>query len=127
MAVVGLGVDAVDVDRFRRVLARRPAIVGRVFTDAEQAYATASSDPSRRLAVRFAAKEATFKAMGVGIGAASFRDVEVVRGKDGEPTVVLGASAAALARRRGVDRFHVSLTHTDRVAVASVVAESLTP
>jgi holo-[acyl-carrier protein] synthase len=124
VAVVGHGVDAVDIDRFRRVLARRPGLAPRVFTDAEQAYAASCADPSPRLAVRFAAKEAVLKSMGAGIGAASLRDVEVVRGTDGAPHLALGASAAALARDKGISRFHVSLTHTDTLAVASVVAEN---
>jgi holo-[acyl-carrier protein] synthase len=75
------------------------------------------------LAARFAAKEAVLKAMGVGIGAADFREMEVVRGPGGEPTLALSGRAAALAGTRGIDRWHVSLTHTDQVAVASVVAE----
>ena len=80
-------------------------------------------DPGPRLAARFAAKEAVLKALGVGIGSAAFRDVEVVRAESGEPHLVLTGSAAALAHARGVTRWHVSLTHTDTVAVASVVAE----
>jgi holo-[acyl-carrier protein] synthase len=125
VAIVGLGIDAVDVDRFRRVIDRRPSLVGRVFTEAEQAYAASTADRAPRLAVRFAAKEAVLKAMGAGIGAAPLRDFEVVRGDDGQPSLVLAGAAASLARRCGIDRLHVSLTHTATVAVASVVAESL--
>ena len=121
--VCGIGVDAVDIDRFRRVLERRPSLLGRLFTEAEQAYAEAARDPGPRLAARFAAKEAVLKALGVGVGAAAFRDIEVVRGEEGEPGVVLGGRAASLAETRGVGRWHVSLSHTDTVAVASVVAE----
>jgi len=121
--VCGIGVDAVDIARFRRVLERRPSLLGRLFTDAEQAYAEAARDPGPRLAARFAAKEAVLKALGVGIGAASFREVEVVRDPDGVPRLALAGRAAALARARGVRRWHLSLTHTDLVAVASVLAE----
>ena len=77
--VCGIGVDAVDVARFRRVIERRPGIVHRLFTETERAYARGCADPGPRLAVRFAAKEAVLKALGVGVGAAGFRDVEVVR------------------------------------------------
>ncbi|HUY22710.1 MAG TPA: holo-ACP synthase [Acidimicrobiales bacterium] len=120
--VRGIGVDAVDVGRFRRVLERRPALVTRLFTESEQAYARRARDPGARLAARFAAKEAVLKALGVGIGAAAFREVEVVRGPEGEPRVQLWGRAASLAAGRGVDGWHVSLTHTDALAVASVVA-----
>jgi holo-[acyl-carrier protein] synthase len=121
--VRGIGVDAVDVERFRQVMARRPGIVHRLFTETERAYALRSRDPGPRLAVRFAAKEAVLKALGVGVGAAGFRDVEVVRGDNGEPGLALSGRAAALSAGRGVRRWHVSLTHTDTVAVAAVVAE----
>ena len=121
--VRGIGVDAVDVARFRTVLERRPALAHRLFTDAERAYAQSARDPGPRLAARFAAKEAVLKALGVGIGATGFRDVEVVRSDDGAPRLALAGRAAALAAARGVRWWHVSLTHTDLVAVASVVAE----
>ena len=78
-AVVGVGVDAVDVERFRRVLDRRRHLAERLFTGGERAYAGAASDPVPRLSTRFAAKEATMKALGVGLGAFPFADVEVVR------------------------------------------------
>ncbi|HUA95283.1 MAG TPA: 4'-phosphopantetheinyl transferase superfamily protein, partial [Acidimicrobiales bacterium] len=60
--VVGVGVDAVDVDRFRKVLARRPTLAERVFTEGVRADAGAVRDPAERLAARFAAKEAVMKA-----------------------------------------------------------------
>ena len=115
--------DAVDVIRFRQVIERRPALVDRVFTASERRDAERGGDPGPRLAERFAAKEAVWKALGVGEGAVGFRDVEVVRAHGGAPSLSLTGRAASLAVRRGVDRWHVSLTHTDIVAVASVVAE----
>ena len=121
--VSGIGVDAVDVGRFRTLLERRPGVIDRLFTTSEYAYAAVSHDPAPRLAARFAAKEAVLKALGVGIGAADFRDVEVKRDENGAPLLELAGRAAALAAERGVARWHVSLTHTDTVAVASVVAE----
>jgi holo-[acyl-carrier protein] synthase len=124
--VRGIGVDAVDVARFRQVLERRPGLLQRVFTETEQAYAQGCADPAPRLAVRFAAKEAVLKALGVGIGAAGFRDVEVVRGEGGQPRLALSGRAATLSVGRGVGRWHLSMTHTDTVAVASVVAEGST-
>jgi holo-[acyl-carrier protein] synthase len=123
LAVLGIGVDAVDIDRFRDVLSRRPGIARRLFSADEQAYAQLSADPAQRLAVRFAAKEAALKALGAGIGAASLRDIEVVRGKDGAPGLSLHREAASLAASRGVERWHLSLTHTSDLAVASAVAE----
>jgi holo-[acyl-carrier protein] synthase len=124
VSVVGLGVDVVDLDRFRTVLGRRPRIAERVFTDGERRYAFSKADPVPRLAARFAAKEATMKALGVGLGAFKFYDVEVVRAPSGEPSVRLDGHAVVLARRRGATRFHLTMTHSDLTAVAFVIAES---
>ena len=78
--MIGVGIDAVEIDRFRLALRRTPRIAERLFSDAERAYAARRNDPTERLAARFAAKEAVMKAMGVGLWKFNFRDVEVVRG-----------------------------------------------
>jgi holo-[acyl-carrier protein] synthase len=121
--VSGIGVDAVDIVRFRAVLGRRPEMVERLFTPGERRHVARSADPVPRLAARFAAKEAVLKALGVGLGALGWREVEVVAAESGAPRLSLSGRAAALASQRSVARWHVSLTHTDLVAVASVVAE----
>jgi holo-[acyl-carrier protein] synthase len=120
--MVGIGIDAVEVERFRRVLARRPAAASRLFTDGELEYGRRWRDPAPRLAARFAAKEAVMKAMGVGLGAFAFRDVEVVSAESGAPSLVLRGGADALARRLGVTGWRISLTHTDSLAQAVAVA-----
>jgi holo-[acyl-carrier protein] synthase len=124
VSVVGLGVDVVDMDRFRTVLARRPRLAERVFTEGERRYAFSKADPVPRLAARFAAKEATMKALGVGLGAFRFADAEVVRAPSGEPSIRLGGRAIELAGERGATRLTLTMTHSDLVAVAFVVAES---
>jgi len=63
------------------------------------------------------------KALGVGLGAFRFRDVEVVREPSGAPSLRLEGRAAALAAEQGVTSWRVSLTHTDRVAEAVVVSQ----
>jgi holo-[acyl-carrier protein] synthase len=131
-AVVGIGVDAVDVVRFRGILARRPGFAARFFTDTEQADARRAPDPTESLAARFAAKEAVMKALGTGLGGFALTEVEVRRGTGRgapprAPTLGLHGSAAALAARCQAGRFHLSLTHTTEVAVAFVVAERAVP
>ncbi|MGI9023387.1 MAG: holo-ACP synthase [Acidimicrobiales bacterium] len=120
--MVGIGIDAVEIDRFRAVLARRPRLAARLFTDGERAYGDRNRDPAPRLAARWAAKEAVMKALGVGIGAFAFCDVEVVSAPSGAPSLVLRGAAAELADSQGVSGWRVSLTHTDRVAEAVAVA-----
>jgi holo-[acyl-carrier protein] synthase len=121
--VVGVGIDAVDIGRLRTMLARRSNLADRLFTPAERAYADLVPDPLPRLATRFAAKEAVMKALGVGLGAFGFHDVEVVRVGLDAPVLMLHRAAAVLAGDAGAVRWHLSLTHTDALALAAVVAD----
>lgn len=118
----GLGLDAVDVDRFRQVLERRPGLLERVFTEAERADLASRADPVPGLAARFAAKEAAMKALGVGLGSVGLAEVEVRRQASGAPRLVLSGRAADRAAHLGVASLEVSLTHTDRLAAAVVLA-----
>jgi holo-[acyl-carrier protein] synthase len=122
--LVGIGVDLVDVGRLRAAIERRPRLATRVFTEAELATASGSVRADQRLAARFAAKEATMKALGVGLGAFGLRDVEVVLSERGAPSLVLHGAAAALAAQLGAGVLHVSLSHTATAAGAVVVAEA---
>jgi holo-[acyl-carrier protein] synthase len=127
-AIVGVGVDAVEVGRFRDVLARRPGFAARYFSDTERFDADRTPDPVESLAARFAAKEAVMKALGTGIGGFALTDVEVRRtggedGLSGPPVLVLHGAAARRAAERGAGTLHLSLTHTTEVAIAFVVAE----
>jgi holo-[acyl-carrier protein] synthase len=120
MELVSLGTDVVDLDRFRLALRRTPGMVDRVFTEGERAYALRKRDPTERLAARFAVKEATMKALGVGLGAFKFHDVEVVKARSGEPSLRLSGAAVDLAARRGINDWKVSITHSDLIALAVV-------
>ena len=120
--MIGLGIDAIDIGRFRAVLARRPALAARLFTDDERAYAHRRADPAPSLAARFAAKEAAMKALGVGLGAFGWKDVEVVTSLAGRPSLSVRGAAAALADDQGVEKWQVSLTHTESFAQAVVAA-----
>ena len=120
--VRGIGVDAVDVERFRRSLERTPTMRTRLFTPVELEYVAPKSDPVPSLAGRFAAREAVMKAMGVGLGAFGFHDVWVERAASGEPSLRVTGPALELAERVGITAWHLSITHTDLVAIAYVVA-----
>jgi len=121
--VIGIGVDLVEVDRMRTVLARTPTMVEKLFTAGERAYAEAANDPTERYAARFAAKEAVAKALG-SPGGMRWRDCEVVTEADGAPHLVLTGTVAEAARARGVRSWHLSLSHDGGLAIAMVVAES---
>jgi len=128
VAIVGIGVDMAEVPRIRaavehpRTGARFRA---RVFTPAEQAYCERRGRGSHEsYAARFAAKEATMKAIGTGWGrGVGWLDVEVIRTLEDRPAVVLHGGAAARARALGVAHLHLTLAHTADLAIAYVIAE----
>lgn len=121
MTTTGVGVDLVDVDRFRTVLARRPRLMERLFTDGER---RDTRERPERLAARFAAKEAVLKALGVGLGETPWRSIEVRLNEAGAPQIFLHDHAKELAASRDVGYLHVSLTHTEHLAGAFVVGSS---
>jgi holo-[acyl-carrier protein] synthase len=120
--VLGIGSDLVEIERFRLARERRPRLDERLFSDDERAYALRFRNPTPHLAARFGAKEAVMKAMGVGLWRFAMRDVEVVRLPSGQPVLALHGGAAALAAERGVGHWHLTLTHSESMALAVAVA-----
>ena len=120
--IVGVGVDAVEIDRFRRSLERTPSMKTRLFTHEELEYVEPHEDPTASLAARFAAREAVMKAMGVGLGAFEFHDVWVQRADSGRPMLAVTGRAEQIANELGVTDWHLSITHTDTTAIAYVIA-----
>ena len=124
MSVVGLGLDLVEVARIRALLERNgDRFKERVFTAGEIDYCDSCANAAIHYAARFAAKEAVAKALGTGFSeGVSWRDVEVFRSPQGQPSVVLHGSAVQVAESLGVRRWVLSLTHTEVSAAASAVA-----
>jgi holo-[acyl-carrier protein] synthase len=127
--IVGTGIDLIEVERVKAAL-ERPAtgarFRARVFTEREVAYCESRGRGRfQSYAARFAAKEATMKALGTGWNRqVGWRDIEVVRERGHAPTVALSGKAAEFARRKKVSRFHLSITHTALGAIAHVIAEA---
>lgn len=121
--MIGVGIDLVEIERFRRSLERTPSMRGRLFTQVELDYVAAKTDPVPSLAARFAAREAVMKSLGLGLGAFGFHDVWVERARTGAPSLGFTGRALELADEAGVRRWHVSLTHSDTMAGAYVIAE----
>jgi holo-[acyl-carrier protein] synthase len=118
--VTGVGIDAVEVARLRRLLEHLPRARERLYSEQERAYAERYADPYPRYAARFAAKEAVGKALGIGIIGFVWREIEVLSG--GKPRVALHGRVAEIARRLGVTRVELSLSHTGGMAYAMAVA-----
>ncbi|WP_028653813.1 holo-ACP synthase [Nocardioides sp. J54] len=116
MAVVGVGIDVCEIVRFDESCRRTPALVEKLFVEAER------DRPISSLAARFAAKEALAKALGAPRGMA-WHDAEVVSEDTGRPRFVLRGTVLAEAEAQGVRSVHLSLTHDGGIASAVVVLE----
>ena len=120
--ILGLGLDATDIDRIADTIDRYgERFLGRIFTAGEIAYCTRRKVPSIHFAGRFAAKEATMKALGTGHSrGVLWRDVEVVR-HGGPPQLQLhGGAARHFAAMGGVSTL-LTITHSDALAIAQVI------
>jgi holo-[acyl-carrier protein] synthase len=124
--IVGIGADICSVERMQRMIERHGGrFLGRVFSEAEQARCASAAGAAERFAARFAAKEATMKALGTGWAlGVRFADIHVETEAGGRPVVRLTGPAAERAQRMGVDAIHVSLSHERDQAIAFVVLES---
>ncbi len=119
--MIRLGVDVIEIDRVSAAIARH----GQRFFDRlyppQELIDCDGRIPS--LAARFAAKEAASKALGTGIGEVAWKEIETVRGPRGEPQLRLLGRARQQAEALGLENWSVSLSHTDRLAMAAVAAE----
>jgi holo-[acyl-carrier protein] synthase len=122
--ICGLGIDICPVERIEGILERQGGMFAdRVFTSTEKQYAEAGpAVRGQRYAARWAAKEATIKALG-GPPGLKWTEMEVVNSEDGVPSLVLHGEAAKCAERQGATRNWLTITHAGGVAVAVVVLE----
>ena len=124
--IVGLGLDIAEVDRIAAAIMRHGApFIERLFTPRETAYCEKHKNRFERYAGRFAAKEATMKALGTGWSrGVRWRDIEVAREASGKPTLHLFGVARELADRMGVKNISLSITHSGNFALAEVIFEA---
>ena len=120
MRILGLGVDLADVERVGRILEKYPRFAERCFTEHEREYAFRFASPERRLAARFAGKEAVMKSMGTGWRRIRWTDIEITGG--GKPIVRMSGNAARRAEMLGVTEVLVTITHTDTDALVMAIA-----
>lgn len=123
--IVGTGIDLTEIGRIQRSVDRYgKRFLDRVYTAAEQAYCLRKRNSAESFAARFAAKEAGAKALGTGIRyGVGWLEIEVVREASGRPTLQFHGRAAQIALSLGAVRASLSLTHTNELAMASVILE----
>lgn len=125
MAVVGVGLDLVRIERLEAFLERHGERGRRrLFTAGEQAYCEARKTSAQSYAGRFAVKEAVMKVLGTGWSrGVRWVDIEVVRPRGQAPTVALHGETARIAAARGIETIHVTITHDSGLSAAVAVAE----
>jgi holo-[acyl-carrier protein] synthase len=123
MDIVGVGIDACEIDRVAASLAKYgDRFLHKIYTDGEIAYCQRKRDPAPSLAARFAAKEAAAKALGTGISRGVFwTDIEVVRGPGEPPSLVFHNGAALRLTAIGASASLLTLTHARDLAISHVL------
>jgi holo-[acyl-carrier protein] synthase len=122
--IVGVGIELVDRARFESLLDRYgDRLRDKLFTDGEREYADRRQRAGESLAVRFAAKLAAKRALRA--SALRWRDIEVIRGQQGPPTLCLAGGAERAAVRAGVSNVSLTLSHDARWCVGQVILESI--
>ena len=128
MSIVALGLDLTQIERLAEAESRRgERFLERIFTARERAYCERRAQRRHvHYAGRFAVKEAVMKALGTGwTHGVRWVDIEVVRASGQAPELLLHGQSAAIAREKGIARWHVTITHDAGIAAAVVVAESV--
>jgi holo-[acyl-carrier protein] synthase len=125
--IVGIGVDLVEIERIRAIHQRHgDRFVKRILTPAEAAYVLEHKDPAQRLSGRWAAKEAALKALGTGLAEGlSWRDLEILPDERGKPVLQLFGKARERAALLQAGRCHITITHSEGLALAQVILERL--
>ena len=114
--IIGSGIDVVDIQRFERQLERTPRLRERLFVPSERVL------PLQSLAARFAAKEAAAKALKAPPGMI-WQHCWIENHPSGAPVLCTEGTVAEEARRQGIDRWHLTMTHDGGIAMAMVIAE----
>ncbi len=121
--ILGIGTDIIEISRVKKAL-QRPSFLARVYTKQEIAYALSrGAQKAASLAARFAGKEAVMKALGTGLRNGTFKEIEILTDRLGEPFVNLSGGFLAQAKARGVKRIQLSLSHAREYATAICVME----
>jgi holo-[acyl-carrier protein] synthase len=119
--IVGLGVDLCEIGRIERAIARHPRFRERVFTPEEIAYCDSKARPAESYAGRFAAREATIKALG-GYRGRRWPDISVTRDPSGAPAIRLDGNAKRRADALGISAVLITFSHERSNAVAFAIA-----
>ncbi|MDR1615613.1 MAG: holo-ACP synthase [Syntrophomonadaceae bacterium] len=118
-----VGVDIIDIEKFKCAVLRTPRLINRLFTPSEISYCLSRKNSYPSMAARFAAKEAIRKLHHLMITKVSFQDLEVIVDINGKPGVTLHGQAHQHAELLGIADIRLSLSHTQNQAIAIACAQ----
>jgi holo-[acyl-carrier protein] synthase len=123
--IYGIGIDLVENDRMEKIIQKWGAkFLSRVFSKREIEYCGRHAQASMHYGARFAAKESFLKAIGTGLGGGvKLQDIEVVNKESGKPQLFLSGGARGFLVNAGIEKIHLSITHTRNYASAIVLLE----
>ncbi len=123
--IYGIGVDLVDVGRIQKVISRwGHRFINRVFTPTEIEISHKRLRPHHAFALRFAAKEACSKALGLGMReGVRWKDIEVFNDRRGKPGLKFYGTVAKICEENNIYGIHLSLSDEGQFAIAMVVLE----
>lgn len=126
--IISIGIDIIEVYRIRRTIERTPRFVEKVFTEGERNYCESKGAvAAQSFAGRFAAKEAFLKALRTGWNRKiKLHDIEIQNDENGAPFLKVKGEAKRLLKEFGVNRTHISISHTSEYATAQVIFEKFT-
>ena len=124
--IYGIGIDLVKINRIENVIQKwGNKFVRRVFTPGEAEICDRKASPFSAFALRFAAKEAFSKALGLGMkNGIKWRDIEVFNDAGGKPGLMLHGTSSEICRRKGVTGIHLSLSDEGEYGTAMVALET---
>jgi holo-[acyl-carrier protein] synthase len=124
--IFGTGIDIIEVDRVSKQVSDSKGFREQIFTEREIKYCESKRSKAQNYAVRFAAKEAFFKALGTGWrGGMAWNEVEVLNNRLGKPEIVVHGKIKKYLEKKKITGIHVSLSHINNFANAFVIIEKL--
>lgn len=123
--IYGIGIDLVENERIEKMIQKwGDKFLSRVFSDREIAYCERHAQASVHYGARFAVKESFLKAIGTGLGrGVRLVEIEVVNQASGKPEILLSGGAREYFVKAGIEKIHLSITHTNKYASAMVLLE----
>jgi holo-[acyl-carrier protein] synthase len=119
------GVDIVEISKFRQICQKHEEFIADIFSDRESSYCTTKKDPYTHFAGRFAAKEASLKALGIGMSGTgidrTFKEIEISTGASGKPELSFSGWTDRISKKRKITQLTVSISHSEHYAVATVI------